>query len=210
MSRIAILGASGHLGDLLLTEALDAGWLVSALARDPGRIRKANERLTLFQGDADRGQGLEAAVTGCRYIIYAVDSSRPSESVAHLVQAVGWKVVERIILVSRLEATGAGGRRTRGLRILRKLLPKPARRVLFGDVSHAEQLLRVSGLPYCIFRVVELTDEPHGQEVVVAEATEPPPGPVGRADLARFVIRSLGDRSWNLREVTVGAKQRSS
>lgn len=90
--------------------------------------------------------------------------------------------------------------------VLAALLPKVLRPS--DNDERAEELLRLSGLPYCVFRVVELTDEPHGQELIVTEGPETPPGPVGRADLARFIIRSLADRSWNLKEVTVGTKRR--
>lgn len=205
MSQIAILGDNGPLGNHLLSEALDAGWLVHTLSRDPGRVRKANERLTIYRGDAEKGEGLEALVTGCRYIICAIDSTHPGDCIAHLVHAVGWKMVERIIFVSRLSviARGRGGK-TMG--VLAALLPKVLRPS--DNDERAEELLRLSGLPYCVFRVVELTDEPHGQELIVTEGAETPPGPVGRADLARFIIRSLADRSWNLKEVTVGTKRR--
>jgi uncharacterized protein YbjT (DUF2867 family) len=205
MSRIAILGASGQLGDHLLSEGLEAGWLVHALSRDPSKIRKTNERLTIFQGDTERGEGLEALVTGCRYIIYAVDSTRPEDCVAHLVHAVGWKVVERIIFVSRPGAATVS-RTAKAVGALTAFLPKALQPAQHN--ARAEELLRVSGLPYCVFRVTGLTDEPHGQELVITEGNEAPPGSVGRADLARFIIKSLGDRSWNLREVTVGAKRR--
>jgi len=205
MSQIAILGASSPLGGHLVAEAIDAGWLVHGLARDPSLVRKANERLTLYQGDAEKDDGLEPIVTGCRYIIYAPETAHPASGVGHLLRAVGWKMVERIVFISRAPSPPAPVRKAAG--VLAALLPKVGRG-LVGDLETAEELLRLSGLPYCVFRVVDLTDEAPGQELVAALPNEPQPGPVGRVDLARFVVRSLSDRGWNLKEVTVGPRRR--
>lgn len=202
MSQIVILGASGKLGSHLLTEALDAGWLVHALSRDPSRIRRANERLTLYQGDAESGVGLEVAISGSRYVIFAVDSSHPADCVAHIIKAVGLKAIERLIFISRrVPVTGSLSSAGK----LASLLPK-VRRNISAELDRAAELLRLSGLPYCIFRATELTEEAPGHELVITRDSEAPPGPLSRADFARFIIHSLSDRAWNLKEVTVGTK----
>lgn len=207
MSQIAILGASGPLGKHLLAEALDAGWLVHAQARDPSLVHMANERLTLYQGAPEDGSDLEELVAGCRYVIYAVDTARPADGVACLVKAVGFKLIERIVYLSR-PGTGsaqASSRKSHG--VLASLLPKVRLGSRAAEEDRAEELLRLSGLPYCVFHVTEIDDAAHGRELLVTSPKEPTPGPVGRADFARFVVHSLGDRSWNLKEVTVGTRR---
>jgi uncharacterized protein YbjT (DUF2867 family) len=206
MSRIGILGASGNLGGQLLTQALAGGWEVHALTRDPGRIRKANEHLTVFQGDAERGEGLAPFVAGCRHVIYAVDSTHPADCVGHLVRAIGSRRLERVVLISRV---GVGDSEAQVRKVsgwFASLAPR-VQSALFKQMSAAEELLRLSGLPYSIFRATELTDDPPGKEVVATRATQAPPSRLGRADLARFIIHSLEEPAWTLQEVTVGARR---
>jgi uncharacterized protein YbjT (DUF2867 family) len=208
MSRIAILGASGNLGGLLLTYALGAGWQVHALTRDPRRIRKANENLTVYKGDLERGEGLESFVTGCRFVLYAVTSAHTAECMAQLVRAIGWKKMDRLVFVSRLGVGDSDIQARKASGMLASLMPR-VRRGLYDDIGHAEELLRLSGLPYSIFRTTELTDDAPGHELAAVKAqSDELPSRVGRADLARFIIQSLEDPGWNLQEVTVGTRRR--
>jgi len=75
MSRIAILGASGGLGTQLVTTALEHGFEVSALVRNPEKITRANYNLTLIEGDAGSGENIQAAVEGCRFVLSAMGSA---------------------------------------------------------------------------------------------------------------------------------------
>lgn len=206
MSKIGIVGASGHLGGHLISTALGAGFAVHALTRDPRKIRKANENLTVYKGDAEKGEGLVSFVTGCRYVIYAASPAHPAEAVSHLVRAISFKRMDRLVLVSRV-GTGDSVEQSRKVSgMLASFLPR-VRKGLYEHMTEAEDLLRVSGLPYSIFRATELTDEGVGRQVAVARADERPPSRISRADLAHFIIHSLEDAAWNMREVTVGTRR---
>lgn len=210
MSRIAILGASGQLGDHLVNFALGAGWQVHALTRDPRRIRKANENLTIYKGDLEEPAGLESFLTGCRFVVYSVTAASTSQYMANLVQAIGFKKVDRLVFISRLGVGDSELQARKASGMLASVLPR-VRKGLYGDMGHAEELLRLSGLPYSIFRTTELTDEPPGHELeAVTAESDRPPSRVGRADLARFVIQSLEEPAWNLQEVTVGTRRRGT
>ncbi len=200
MSRIAILGASGGLGTLLVSDALRAGLRVNALTREPKRVKMANENLTVFQGDADTGVGLARLVTGCRFVVSAVASARPSDAVAHVIQAVGLKKVERLVFVSRL-----GGAQPHGVKGLLSTLVKPKNKDVEQDLGVALDLVRLSGLAYVVLHTAGLTDERPGRGVAFSDvgAGGPPPQPLGRADLSRFILKLLEEPGWNCREVTV-------
>ncbi|HWE25396.1 MAG TPA: NAD(P)H-binding protein [Myxococcales bacterium] len=77
MSRIAILGASGGLGTQLVTCALEEGFEVSALVRDPEKITSANYNLTVIQGDAGSGEDIQVATEGCRFVVSALAPPSP-------------------------------------------------------------------------------------------------------------------------------------
>jgi uncharacterized protein YbjT (DUF2867 family) len=207
MSRLAILGASGNLGGHLLAGALASGWQVHALTRDPRSIRRANENLTIYKGDLERGEGLESFLSGCRFVVCAVTTAHAAACMAQLVKAIGWKKVDRLVYVSWLGVGDSEVQARKATGLLAPLRPL-VRRSLYEDVGRAEALLRLSGLPYSIFRTTELTDEPPGQEVAAVTAkSEQLPASVGRADLARFILQTLEDPGWNLQEATVGTRR---
>ena len=60
--KIALFGATGHLGQGILDEALSRGCEVVAIVRDPARLATHHDRLTVVTGDVARPAGwLDAA-----------------------------------------------------------------------------------------------------------------------------------------------------
>jgi uncharacterized protein YbjT (DUF2867 family) len=197
---VAVIGASGRLGGRLVLEALALDLRVNAVSRDPSRLHVANEHFNAFQGDLEKGQGIEKAVLGCRWVVSAISSQHPSTCVANLIKAINFRGVERIVFIARADDTvpshGLGER-------LGSLLGK---KQVGEDISGAVDLLRVSGLPYLVLKTNGLTDESGGKELVTAEPGQRPPGKLSRADLARFVFRVVERPEYACRELTVGTK----
>jgi putative NADH-flavin reductase len=88
MQKIAILGAGGKLGTRLVHEALSNELHVNAVTRDPTKLGIAHANFNVFKGDAEKGEGLDRAVLGCRYVVSVVSSPRPPDCVAHLLKAM--------------------------------------------------------------------------------------------------------------------------
>lgn len=208
MARIAILGATGKLGDHLIARALEQGFTVNALARDPRRIKRQNEKLTIIKGDAETGEGLDAAVEHCQYVISAVGSLFPvmEKCVTHLVPRLeGLKPLKRFVFISRLGTGETLQQSTRVSGPLQSRLPVLLM-PLFKDINLAEKAIRESRLPYTIVRATRLTDDPPTDAVTMVGAHEPPPHRIGRADLARFVVGMLEWTEYHRSEMTVGTK----
>lgn len=208
--RVAILGATGKLGEQLVLQALGAGFEVSALARDPSKLRRANENFTVYKGDAFTGEGLEVALEGCDFVISAMGSPRPvmARCIHNLMQKLELSPPKRFVFVSWV---GAGDSRAQAeldsglLGLFRRL----SRRRMFEDISQAESIIRVSHVPYVILRPTRLTQGAPTHNVVSVDAREARPGPMSRADLARFTLGLLGEAGWNRREVTLGSSLQS-
>ena len=199
MSKIGILGAGGRLGSRLVHEALTRELHVNALSRNPARLHIANELLNVFKADVEKGEGLEA-LAGCRWVVSALSSAHPSDCVAHLVRAHSLRKVERLVFVSRADDTvPAHGLSERVASLVGHRKQDVAR-----DISSAVELLQVSGLPYVVLKTTGLTDEPGGKRIVSGEVGKSKPGPIGRVDLARFILDILDAPGWDLREVNVG------
>ena len=208
MARIAILGATGKLGERLINEALEQGFSVNALARDPRKIKKQNEKLTVIKGDAETGEGLDAVVERCQFVIWALGSLFPvmEKCVAHLVpHLVSLKPLKRFVFISRLGTGESAQQATKVSGPIQSRLPVLLMAV-FRDINLAEKAVRESPLPYTIVRATRLTDDPLSDQVSMVGPSDPPPHRIGRADLARFVVGMLEWTEYHRKEMTVGSK----
>src|SRR6185295_740494 len=75
-SRVLILGATGGTGRQLVQQALDRGLSVTALARDPSRLRIEHPRLKVIQGDVLDERSVDAAVRGQDAVVSALGHKR--------------------------------------------------------------------------------------------------------------------------------------
>ena len=209
MSRIAILGASGRLGRHLVSNAIDRGLEVSALVRHPAKITIVNFNLTLIKGDVATGEGLEATLEGCRDVLCALGSRRPvmTACTRNLVRELRNVTSLRSFVFFSWLGAGDSAMQAKDVTEFRSVLARTTRKKMFKDISRAEEVVRTSGLPYLILRPTRLTDGGPTDSLVAVGHQQPAPGPVSRADLARFVFWTLDQPGWHAREVTVGSRR---
>jgi uncharacterized protein len=72
MSRITLFGASGTIGSRILDEALRRGHHVTAVVRDPGRLVRADARVTVEAGDVLDVQDVVRYAKGQDVLVSAV------------------------------------------------------------------------------------------------------------------------------------------
>lgn len=72
--NIAIIGASGFVGTALVTEALQRGHTVTAIARDTGKIKENGDKLRLEKADVADEKSLIAALQGNEIVISAYNA----------------------------------------------------------------------------------------------------------------------------------------
>lgn len=77
--RIALFGATGHIGHAILDEALARGHDVTAIVRDPGRLERRHERLHIVTGDAARPDTWLAAVRGSDVAVASLSARRDGD-----------------------------------------------------------------------------------------------------------------------------------
>jgi len=70
--RILVYGATGKVGSLVVEEALQRGHLVTAVSRDPSRIEKQHENLSVVAGDLLDPQSIELLVEDKDVVIISV------------------------------------------------------------------------------------------------------------------------------------------
>ncbi|MCF8262372.1 MAG: NAD(P)H-binding protein [Melioribacteraceae bacterium] len=77
--KILLLGATGRTGKLILEEALNQGYEVNCLVREPKKIKENNNNLRVFKDSPEHISELENAIKDCKGIISALNISRKSD-----------------------------------------------------------------------------------------------------------------------------------
>jgi hypothetical protein len=77
--RIAVLGATGNIGQRIVREALERGHRVTAIARDPSPLSELDDQLTTAAADATRANELTPLIAEHAAVISSVGPSRDSD-----------------------------------------------------------------------------------------------------------------------------------
>lgn len=77
--RLAIFGASGWIGGTVAREALERGHDVTAVVRDPARLKLTHGRLTVVTGDVTDWAGIASIVAGHDAVAAAISGRRDKD-----------------------------------------------------------------------------------------------------------------------------------
>jgi uncharacterized protein len=70
--KIALFGATGHLGSRFLRQALEQGHTISALVRHPEKLTLNHPNLTVYVGDALELEDVRSAIQGQEGVVSAL------------------------------------------------------------------------------------------------------------------------------------------
>ncbi len=211
--RFFVLGATGGTGRAFTHQALAAGHQVTALVRDPDRLRPA-AGLTILTGDAtDAARLAETAPRHDGYLIALGEYPHPlsflpgpqrhrstevcSRGTAALLTALQGR--GRIGVVS---AYGVGATRATAPWYFRLYfwLVMPA---LFADKERQEASLAASAADYVIAQPVGLTDKPATGTALASPEGRIRRSTVSRADVAAFLLAELATPTLHRQSVAI-------
>jgi len=197
--RIALFGATGQTGSIFLKKAIEKGYSINALARDPKKMPLDHQDLKIIQGDILNPKDVEETITGSDLVVSLFGHIKGSpewlqtDGTRNIVKAMKSKGLEKIISLS-------GG----GLPFPEKDEPKFADKAIrfimkiavpkiLNDAIEHHKVLDESGLKWIIIRGPRLTnDDPKGDYRVgwvgVNASTK-----IARADLADFILTQVED-----------------
>ena len=199
--KLAIFGASGRTGMPLLEQALDAGYEVVALVRDPTKMAVQHEKLTLIQGDVMKPADVEKTVQGADAVISVLghrkDSPTDIQTVAmrNILAAMQKQGVRRFVSL-----TGAGVDAPEDKPKLMNHLIKFALKMLSGDVlkdarQHAD-LIKHSPVDWVIVRAPMLNEGPHTGKYRVGWVGVNTSARISRSDVADFLLKQVTDDTY--------------
>lgn len=166
MAKIVVLGATGLTGGHVVQRALEHGYEVVALVRDPSRMAPPQPGLTIIGGSPTSDDDVARCMQGAQAVIHCLGiggkgDGRPStlisDSVRVVLSAMQRHHVSRIVCMSNVGAGGSGTWFANRIVIplfLRWLIP------IIEDKNRMEAMLRASSVEWISVRLPNIIDGP--------------------------------------------------
>lgn len=160
--RILIVGATGGTGRRLVAQALERGYAVTALVRDPAKLTVDHPRLAVVAGNVLDAASVGRAMAGQEAVLSALGHKRffwptriLSEGTRVLLAEMAAHRVRRLVCVTSLGIGDSAGRM--GLPYTLFTIPVVLP-FYFWDKTRQERLVAASGVEWVIVRPGALTD----------------------------------------------------
>ena len=203
MKRVLVIGASKGIGKEVVSQALNTGHSVRAMARNADGLQLTADNLEKFSGDARNLGDVQAALADMDVVVQALGIplnlemfTKPvtlfSEATKVLVSAMETAGVERLICVT---GYGAGDSR-QSINCLQRLPFKLLLANAYDDKSIQEALITGSNLDWTIVRPGVLTNQGKSDSYkVLEEPAQWRNGVISRADVADFIVSQVGENT---------------
>lgn len=195
--KLLIFGASGLTGREMVKQALEQNHYVTAFVRTPEKFDIQHDSLKVAQGDITNYEKVERAVEGQAAVLSALGASNlltrtPSltEGVRNIVRAMEKTGVRRFVYASALGVSDSAADTSFLVRYF--IIPVVLGRA-YADHEDNEKIIKASSLDWIIVRPTQLVNKPQTgkYKTGVHIADSFPPGKVGRADVADFMLKQV-------------------
>jgi putative NADH-flavin reductase len=201
--RILILGGTGRTGQHAIQYALDKGYNVNVLARNPDKVNITSNKLTVYEGSPTNIKELSLAMQDCHAVISLLSALPEKQSFSlkriippHILQtsiqnSIQLMEVHHIKRILVLSSIGAGDSYRYAPWYMRLMIRITNFKVVFADHNAQEKLLMESSLNWTIARPVALNENADLGRLVLSHAETPKPFQMSRKHLARFFIDQI-------------------
>lgn len=200
-ARVLIIGATGGTGRELVAQALDRGYVVTVLVRDPAQLAIAHPRLTVIKGDVLDAAAVDSAMTDQRGMVCALGHRRffgpsriLSDGMRNLLRACEARGVSRVVCQTSLGLGHSAGRMGLyyTLLVIPVILP-----FYFWDKTRQEQLIASGLTPWIIVRPGALSyGAARGRYRTGRVGSFVLTPGIRRADVAHFLLDQLTDNAF--------------
>jgi putative NADH-flavin reductase len=199
--KLLIFGATGGTGAQLLTQALDAGHDVTAVARNPDKITVSDHaRPTLITADILEPKTWKAALLGHDAVLSCLgsrDRKHPttvySQGTTNIIAAMRQAGVRRLVCLSSA-GLEIPPEISLPQRLVTRLLIQRLYRHGYTDMAAMERIVTASGIDWTIIRPPMLTDGPlTGHYRAAANQHLAKSKTISRADLAHYMLTHIED-----------------
>lgn len=200
--KILILGATGRTGKHLIEEATKRGYKISAIARNPEKLK--DFKIDITQGTPYSYETVEKAIIGCDAVINTLNVSRKSDnpwapltapkdmiskSASNALKAMEKVGIKRFVA---LGAMGAGRSWKTTPAIMKFIVSISNLKFAFLDHGKQEEILENSAMDYTICRAPILSDKKNDTgAVAILEDEKPASMVLSRNSAAEFFLNII-------------------
>ena len=205
--KILLLGATGRTGKLIIEEAIKRGHKISAIARDPEKLK--DHQIDIIQGSPYDYETVENAITGCDAVINTLNVSRKSDnpwaslsapkdlisgSALNAIKAMEKNSIKRFVALSTI---GAGRSWKSAPAMLKFIVTVSNLKYAFRDHGKQEEILENSAVDYTICRAPMLSAKENNTGVATTKESERPPNMnLSRNSAAEFFIKIIENNEY--------------
>jgi uncharacterized protein YbjT (DUF2867 family) len=199
MKKIIVFGASGNTGKLVVGQALEAGYQVTVVVRNPDAFKLSNKNLEIIKGDVLRPTTFEDAVKGKDAVISCLGSTGKepttvySQGVNNIAAAMDKAGIKRIICISAGAVTVPPNSSFITKFVVKNILQRLFK-YIYADMLLMEKVLGKSDLDWTIIRAPRLTNNKRtGKYRTAINDHLSNLSSISRADLADYMVTHLND-----------------
>ncbi|MFC7442235.1 NAD(P)-dependent oxidoreductase [Laceyella putida] len=192
--KIALFGSTGPTGKEVIKQALEAGYGVTAFARNPEKLQEfKHEKLKIIKGELSDREAIEDAIRGADGVISVlgpsgnVKNTALSDGVQNIVDAMKKLGVNRIIALATPSVKDVNDRFDFKFRFLVALV-KTGVRGAYDEIVRIGDIVRSSGLKWTLVRVGLLNDKSVQPVKVGYYGHGLLSVPISRASIAKFML----------------------
>lgn len=201
--KLAIFGATGGTGRILVEQALAIGHQITCLVRDPASIQ-SHEAITKVKGDARDAEAVNRVIAGQDAVLSALGSRSLGKNdlldkaSVNILRAMKNHGVRRLVVLGAAGASlGAGKYQSKLENVVLTILRHTLLKYPFLDQAAQERHIEASDVDYTIVRPPILTNGPYSGKYRVQMDGLPRGGSrIARADVADFMLRQLADSAF--------------
>ncbi len=210
--KIAVFGATGKVGAHFVDQALAAGHKLQVLVRDKSKFKHSeNPDVEVLVGDATKADDVEKAVSGVDVVVSCLGNVsrkiRIMKASHNNIMNTAAKQAQppRCLMISSI---GCGGTSW----LIKGMLFFILGRAGYLDYENADKRIREEDkVPFVLVRPAILKDKPgSGAYRVLKKPSVIFPKSIPRADVAKFFLDCLTDKSWDEKSglILAGSKPR--
>jgi putative NADH-flavin reductase len=194
--KITVIGASQGIGLELLNIALEANNEVTALVRNPDKLKITNSKLNIVEGNILDMESVNAVTAGQDAICVCIGippTRKPlnlfSQGTANVIAAMGQQQNQKLIAVTGI---GSGDSKGHGGFFYDRVLNPLLLSTIYDDKNRQEAIIKTSNVEWLIVRPGFLTNGPRtGKYRVIDDITGVTAGKISRLDVADFILKQI-------------------
>lgn len=197
MLSIIVFGAAGGTGQKVVEQALNAGYKVTAIVRNPAAFPLHHPQLATIKGDVFDPASFDAAMAGKDIVLSCLGARNRapttlySQGTQHIMQAMQAHNIERLICLSA-GAVAIPPKASWGMKFLVKNILQPLLGNVYRDMLIMEKIVSSSALNWTIIRPPRLTNGKYtGHYRMAIHTNISHPSSLSRADLADAMLQNM-------------------